>query len=216
MTIIICSLILLSFVNPALEARPRRTPPPTMVRLTLPQIKTQDDDWSCGVNSATRVLKYYGHDVSYDQLRTTRKKKFSIPLLNRLPFANRSVPLYRFGTRPGGVQDILEKYLKRSRVQSEVDLTRIFQILRMKKPIIVLIRPKDQVRKLPLGKSITLPRLHWIVVSGFDSSQRLIYYYDTTGNDERTYSFDQFLARWNWDHKLLKTGLRFRPRTLVY
>lgn len=186
------------------------------LRLTLPRVKSQDDDWSCGINSSTRVLKYYGHNVTYDQLRTIRKKKFQIPVLNRLPFARGSVPLYRFGTRPGGVRDILNIYRRGTRIEEETQLSRVLSILRLKKPVITLIRPNNVTRSLPFGKTITLPTLHWIVVSGFDEDQKKIYYYDTTGNNERSYTYDQFMTRWNWDHKLFRMGLRFKPRTIVY
>ena len=190
--------------------------PVRSIRLKMPWVKTQDDNWSCGINSSTRVLKYHGNNVTYDQIRDIRKKKFRIPLLNRLPFARGSVPLYQLGTRPGGVRDLLNIYRRGSRVETGIQLSRILQILRLKKPVIALIRPNDRTQKLPFGKTISLPLLHWIVISGFDEDQRKIYYYDTYANNERSYSYERFLQRWNWDHKLISVGLKFKPRTIVY
>ena len=194
------------------QAPPVATPPqaatlPRSVRLTLPTVKSQDDDWSCGVNSSARVLKFYGHNVTYDQLRNLRKRKFQIPLLNRLPFARGSVPFYRFGTRPGGVKELVNIYRRDVQILEQTQLANILHVLRQNRPVISLIKPDDITRKLPFGRQIRLPVLHWIVVSGFDEDQRRIYYYDTNGNSERSYTYDQFMARWNWNHRLFRTEI---------
>lgn len=210
---------LLNRANTIPVATPTPSPVTTLsrsIRLTLPPVKSQDDDWSCGVNSSARVLKYYGYNVTYDQLRDLRKKKFQIPVLNRLPFARGSLPFYRFGTRPGGVRELLNIYKRDNQILEQTQMTSILQVLRQNKPVITLIRPDDITRSLPFGRKITLPVLHWIVVSGFDEDQKKIFYYDTNGNSERSYTYDQFMARWNWSHRLFSTGLRFKPRTIVY
>ena len=62
--------------NLNLKTPKRSSPALTQKRLVLPAVKTQDDDWSCGVNSATRVLKFHGHNVNYDQMREIRKRSF--------------------------------------------------------------------------------------------------------------------------------------------
>ncbi|NJL41290.1 MAG: hypothetical protein HC899_34675 [Leptolyngbyaceae cyanobacterium SM1_4_3] len=36
------------------------------VSIGLPSTGNQDDNWSCGPNSAARVLAFYGHDVDYN------------------------------------------------------------------------------------------------------------------------------------------------------
>ncbi len=185
-------------------------------RLVLPAVKTQDDDWSCGVNSATRVLKFHGHNVNYDQMREIRKKKFRIPLVNRLPFARGSTPLYKLGTRPGGIVELLKIHRRNSFSESQSSLNRIKQLLRFNRPVITLIRPSDRKINLPFGKKLTLPSLHWIVVSGYDEKLKRIYYYDTYANEERYYSEERFMERWDWNHRLIKHALRFKPRTLVY
>ena len=194
----------------------RRSPLPNEKRLVLPPVKTQDDDWSCGVNSATRVLKFHGHNVNYDQMRQIRKKKFRIPLVNRLPFARGSTPLYKLGTRPGGVVELLKIHRRNSFSESQSSLKRLKQLLRFNRPVITLIRPSDRKINLPFGKKLTLPSLHWIVVSGYDEKLKRIYYYDTYANEERYYSEEKFMERWDWNHRLIKHALRFKPRTLVY
>jgi len=188
----------------------------TQKRIVLPAVKTQDDDWSCGINSATRVLKFHGHNVNYDQMREIRKKKFQIPLVNRLPFARGSTPLYRLGTRPGGVVELLKIHRRNSYSETQSSLSRIKQLLRFNRPVIALIRPSDRKINLAFGKKLTLPSLHWIVVSGYDQKLKRIYYYDTYANDERYYSEDRFMERWDWNHKLIKHALRFKPRTIFY
>ena len=170
----------------------RRNPLPNEKRLVLPPVKTQDDDWSCGVNSATRVLKFHGHNVNYDQMRQIRKKKFRIPLVNRLPFARGSTPLYKLGTRPGGVVELLKIHRRNSFSESQSSLKRLKQLLRFNRPVITLIRPSDRKINLPFGKKLTLPSLHWIVVSGYDEKLKRIYYYDTYANEERYYSEEKF------------------------
>lgn len=185
-------------------------------RLTLPQVQTQDDNWSCGINSATRLLKYYGHEVTYAQLREIRKQKFQVPLVKRLPFARQPAPLYKLGTRPGGVVELLKIHRRNSYSQIGVSLERIKQLIRLNQPVIALIKPANQTVQLPFGKTLSLPALHWIVVSGYDVGLKRIYYYDTIANEERFYSEDKFMERWNWDHRLIRTALQFKPRTIVY
>ena len=202
--------------NLNLKTPHRPTPDLTQKRLVLPAVKTQDDDWSCGVNSATRVLKFHGHNVNYDQMREIRKKKFRIPLVNRLPFARGSTPLYKLGTRPGGVVELLKIHRRNSFTEAQSSLARIKQLLRFNRPVITLIRPSDRKINLAFGKKLTLPSLHWIVVSGYDEKLKRIYYYDTYANEERYYSEEKFMGRWDWNHRLIKHALRFKPRTLVY
>lgn len=185
-------------------------------RLVLPTVKLQDDNWSCGINSATRVLKYYGHQVNYDALREIRKSKFQVPLIKRLSFARKPTPLYKLGTRPGGVVELLKIHRRNSYSQIGTTLERIKQLIRLNRPVIALIKPANQTVKLPFGKSVSLPALHWIVVSGYDDNLKRIYYYDTIANEERYYSETKFMERWNWNHKLIKHALQFKPRTIVY
>ncbi|MEE2924265.1 MAG: hypothetical protein VX619_05735, partial [bacterium] len=135
--------------NLNLKTPNRPSPDLTQKRLVLPAVKIQDDDWSCGVNSATRVLKFHGHNVDYDQMREIRKKKFRVPLINRLPFARGSTPLYRLGTRPGGVVELLKIHRRNSFSETQSSLARIKQLLRFNRPVITLIRPSD--RKINLA-----------------------------------------------------------------
>jgi hypothetical protein len=39
--------------------------------MELPDTGAQNDGWSCGPNSAARILRYYGHDVNYATVRTS-------------------------------------------------------------------------------------------------------------------------------------------------
>ena len=143
------------------------------------------------------------------------EKKFRVPLINRLPFARGSTPLYRLGTRPGGVVELLKIHRRNSFSETQSSLARIKQLLRFNRPVITLIRPSDRKIKLAFGKKLTLPSLHWIVVSGYDEKLKRIYYYDTYANEERYYSEERFMERWDWNHKLIKHALRF-SQDLVY
>ena len=47
--------------------------------IQLPDTGAQNDGWSCGPNSAARVLSYYGHDVNYATVRAATDKKLFLP-----------------------------------------------------------------------------------------------------------------------------------------
>ncbi|HET9235953.1 MAG TPA: hypothetical protein VFO10_01810 [Oligoflexus sp.] len=52
-------------------------------QMGLPGVEVQDTDWSCGVNSSTRMLKAYGHSVNYQNLKQEfGKLSFSVPLVS--------------------------------------------------------------------------------------------------------------------------------------
>ncbi|MEG4209572.1 hypothetical protein [Microcoleus sp. S13_B4] len=46
--------------------------------LTLPSTGNQDDSWSCGPNSAARVLAFYGNRVDYDSVRSVAQSDHGI------------------------------------------------------------------------------------------------------------------------------------------
>jgi hypothetical protein len=56
--------------------------------IQLPDTGAQNDSWSCGPNSAARILRYYGHDVNYATVRAATDKKLFLPQKFRNPLDN--------------------------------------------------------------------------------------------------------------------------------
>ncbi|MFN5729713.1 MAG: hypothetical protein ACK48D_24015, partial [Pseudanabaena sp.] len=67
--------------------------------IQLPDTGAQNDSWSCGPNSAARILRYYGHDVNYATVRAATDKKLFLPQKFRNPLDNRWIEV-RTGTPP--------------------------------------------------------------------------------------------------------------------
>lgn len=55
------------------------------VNANLPDTGSQNDNWSCGPNSAARVLRFYGHNVDYNQVRSAVNKEFILPPSVKVP-----------------------------------------------------------------------------------------------------------------------------------
>lgn len=206
------------------RSRPRRyvRSIASSVRLTMPAVDKQDDSWSCGINSSARVLKYYGHDVSYKGLREKRKAPFqasgpvekvlnATPIIKKIPH---EIPIYKLGTKPTDVRNILRQYRRNVWVRKHTSLSLIKAVLQSNRPVITLIRPSKKTFEAgPI--EIQLPTLHWIVVSGYDRDKALIYYYDTYANDERSMTEKVFLEKWDWDIPGMG-ALGVHSRTVVY
>ncbi|TYQ30214.1 C39 family peptidase [Pseudanabaena sp. UWO310] len=163
-------------------------PPP----LQLPDTGAQDDSWSCGPNSAARILRYYGHDVDYAMVREATDKKLFLPQKIRNPFTNQWIEV-RTGTPPLTLQQVMQRWegdhVKKS---PQTSFNRLLNLLRSGKPAIALVRVGSL--KVPYVGSI--PYLHWIAVTGVDPQNQQIYYTDT---NSQTYmlSYQDFQTRWN-------------------
>ncbi|MBT3785756.1 hypothetical protein HOF92_12330 [bacterium] len=183
------------------------------IRLKLPKIATQNDKWSCGIRSSTRVLKFRGVEVSYDEVQELRKKRFGIPLIKK------NLPFYKAGTRPKGVCRVLKHYLDECEVKTKANIDWLTTLLSQYTPVITLLQVGDNkgvFGNLPLLSRVKpIPALHWVVVSGFDRKKERIYYYDTYANDERSYSYKEFKKKWLWSNKM-SSVLGFKKGTIVY
>src|SRR5262249_59932899 len=60
-------------------------------QMYVPTDQPQDDDWSCGPNSVSRVLRYYGIDASYQDVRNFQQE--DTDLVSRV----------HLGSRPGSL-----------------------------------------------------------------------------------------------------------------
>jgi hypothetical protein len=145
------------------------------VVMTLDTTQPQTDDWSCGPNSLTRVLRYYGFNVLYRDVRNATQ-------------SDSLVSEFHLGTTPATLRDLMSRWVPAT-LEQETSLERVLQVLATGKPVIALIQSGTLVG--------SVPNLHWIALRGFDLGRQEIYYTDTDGGNY-TFSFADFQAAWNW------------------
>jgi len=178
-------------------------------RVQLPAVDPQSDRWSCGPNSATRLLRFYGHEVNYSQIKQLTAKK----LLFVAQFRGQEIGT---GTPPRVLQEVVNAWEKgNAKLRQNAQLNDLLQVLEQGKPAIALVR----VRNLSLGK-LTIPALHWITVTGFDPQAQVIYYTDTNSQNYQI-SYAEFERQWqlNLSQNPVTAILKLNgvvPRTFVW
>ena len=150
------------------------------VFISMPPVAAQDDSWSCGPNSAARMLKRYGFPVTYASLREDARDISALPAIG-------------IGLPPKPLRDLLSLYHPNAAFETEVSFERVRELLRSGRPVIALIQTRDQN---VLG--VTIPILHWIVLAGFDDVSEEVSYYDTRDNWPRTRGYTEFRKLWDW------------------
>jgi len=160
--------------------------------IQLPDTGAQNDGWSCGPNSAARILRYYGHDVNYAIVRAATDKKLFLPQKFRNPLDNQWIEV-RTGTPPQTLQQVMQRWEgDRVKKSPQTSFNRLINLVRSGKPVIALVR----VGSLSIPYLGSIPYLHWIAVTGADPVSKQIYYTDT---NSQTYSlsYQDFQTRWN-------------------
>ncbi len=160
--------------------------------MELPDTGAQNDGWSCGPNSAARILRYYGHDVNYATVRAATDKKLFLPQKFRNPLNNQWIEV-RTGTPPQTLQQVMQRWEgDRVKKSPQTSFNRLVNLVRSGKPAIALVR----VGGLAVPFVGSIPYLHWVVVTGADPQSQQIYYTDT---NSQTYSlsYEDFQTRWN-------------------
>ena len=160
--------------------------------IQLPDTGSQNDSWSCGPNSAARILRYYGHDVNYATVRAATDKKLFLPQKFRNPLNNQWIEV-RTGTPPQTLQQVMQRWEgDRVKKSPKTSFNRLINLVSSGKPAIALVR----VGSLSIPYIGSIPYLHWIAVTGADPARQQIYYTDT---NSQTYSlsYQDFQARWN-------------------
>jgi hypothetical protein len=211
------------------------------VSLTLPSTGNQDDSWSCGANSAARVLSYYGHGVNYNTARDVAQFEHGI-IPTRLCVGSGILRTcvntggLKTGLEPNEVRSVLSNWEGgNAKYESGADLNKIKRLLSQGKPVIVL-RRVGSIK--PGGVFGTWPAMHWVAVHGYNDQKRKIYFTETkeqcdgggacefqTGekcngvNCELPY--DRFMSEWDWrigDGLASETFHRkgVKPRTIVW
>jgi uncharacterized protein YvpB len=174
-------------------------------RMQLPFVSKQRDGWSCGLHTATRLLKYRQYDINYETLKTQRK-------ITALWLESDQGPY----TLPHALEKILRYSHSDSWWMTNVKFDVIRNLLRQKKPVAALIAMKGNTFKVKLGdKRLEVPATHWVAVSGFDDARKIIYYYDPLKEGEQQESYDKFLEVWDTQAEDY-VGKNYDPLLLTY
>jgi hypothetical protein len=211
--------------------------------IPLPKQANQDDTWTCGANSASRVLKYYGHNVSYPEVRGVAQKdhgiiptevcigggKTCIPWTNictEKPKECFNTSTLKTGLESEEVRKILARWEGgNAKLSTRASFEDLKARVREGKPVIVLKRVGSfQPGKRELGVKLfgTWPAMHWVTVHGFNEGAQRIYYTDTETNSRvEDQSYSDFLSQWDWrigDGLANETiwGKGIRPKTMVW
>ncbi len=143
------------------------------VTIAMDNDQTQTDNFSCGPNSGSRLLRSYGIDASYATLR--RKVKAESLLFK-----------CHLGTRPSVLLKVLRKFKSDLGMDTNASLVNVLDFLRSGKPVIALIASRNRT-------------LHYVALNGFDLDSGTIRYVDTNGG-RGSYTFAEFEHRWKWEN----------------
>ncbi|PZO42146.1 MAG: hypothetical protein DCF19_07845 [Pseudanabaena frigida] len=205
-TLVVASVAIATTATPATSAiatlkRPHAKQNPEQIQLAssgssqpidLPDTGAQNDGWSCGPNSAARILRYYGHDVDYTVVRAATDKKLFLPQRMRNPFTNQWIEV-RTGTPPLTLQQVMQKWEgDRVKKSPQTSFNKLINLVQSGKPAIALVR----VGSFSIPYIGSIPYLHWIAVTGADSQRQQIYYTDTNSQNY-SLSYKDFQTRWN-------------------
>jgi len=150
------------------------------VRIRVPTDQPQNDGWSCGPNSASRLLRAYGQNVSYAQARSFTRHDGNL------------VSWATLGTPPSALLDTLRHWKPDSSKEERSNLQRVIDLLKQSKPVIALVSLR---KKSIFGGSVGV--LHYVVLSGVDTAAQRLHYVDTDGV-AKSWTYAQFEAKWTW------------------
>jgi uncharacterized protein YvpB len=193
------------------------------VWLTLPSTGNQDDSWSCGPNSAARVLAFYGNRVDYGSVRSIAQRDHGIiptkvcvgigPLKKCFNTSE-----FKTGLEPSEIRDVMNRWEGgNAKYVSGANLDQLKSLLSQGKPVLVLRRVGSFK---PGGIFGTWPEMHWVTVHGFNEQEKKIYYTETNGETYQK-SYDEFLSEWDWrigaglaSETFYQKGVK--PKTMVW
>jgi hypothetical protein len=167
---------------------------------TLDSGYPQNDGWSCGPNSATRFLRHYGYNVTYGQMKDLGRDavtfiniRIPIPFL---PDIRIKVGLddLGLGMPPPALRDILQQFKPDVNLEVGTSFERVLELIGQGKPVIALLKVGD-VEIIPRLEAA--PKLHYVVLNGFDLATQTIFYTNTNGS-RQSMSFNEFNRQWDW------------------
>jgi hypothetical protein len=204
----------------------------------LPKQSNQDDTWTCGANSASRVLKYFGHNVSYPDVRGVAQNDHGIIPTEVcvgggkvcLPFTDVCTEKpkkcfntgeFKTGLEPDEVRQVLARWEGgNAKLSTRASFEELKARIQEGKPVLTLLRVGSF--KPAGGIFGTWPEMHWVTVHGFNETTQDIYYTDTQDNSVvRQQSYSEFQGQWDWsigDGLANETiwGKGVRPKTMVW
>jgi len=162
----------------------------------------QTDGSTCGPNSASRLLRAYGHAVAYAAM---------VALMRRHSWTIH----FGLGSTPRALAQAMRTIRPETELQQDTPFERILELVADQKLVLALIREERSIWALG-----SFPALHWITVYGFEQSTETIFMRDTNGQD-RHECYRDFRDRWEW---LLPWGIPrwaldaagVRGRTIIY
>ncbi|HJZ89452.1 MAG TPA: C39 family peptidase, partial [Gemmataceae bacterium] len=161
------------------------------VEITVPGGSPQNDSWSCGPNSASRLLRSYGIGVSYDTLKADAQN-------------SNIISQYGLGTPPPSLQSIMKKYKSDVHLASNASFQSVLDRLGEGRPVIALLGWGETTvpvfepwSPVPVEFDTAPDTLHYVCLTGFDMSSSTIFYTDTNGA-AKSMSFSAFQKKWNW------------------
>jgi Ca2+-binding RTX toxin-like protein len=184
------------------------------VRITVDGLDPQNDSWSCGPNSAARLLRSYGINASYEALRS------QVQELSQTAD-------YGMGTPCPELHQLMNQYKPGSQIQQGANFQTILNVLAQGRPMVALIGSGEvtvpvvvPVAGIPIVITATAPdTLHYICLTGFDSATQTIFFTDTDGL-QKSYSYGDFQAKWEWpaDGVIYDTlkSLGIKKRTIIW
>jgi RTX calcium-binding nonapeptide repeat (4 copies)/Peptidase_C39 like family len=179
------------------------------VEITVPDGSAQTDGWSCGPNSGSRLLRSYGYNVSYSQLRADAQQ-------------SNIISDYGLGTPPPSLREIIGKYKPGTQLQSGADFNSILARLGEGRPVVALIGWGSVPVPSPIPfvfVDLAPEALHYICLTGFDMASDTLYYMDTNGVSKQM-SFTEFQDKWDWTATGavygFMYGLGIRKQTMIW
>ncbi|MBW7876774.1 MAG: C39 family peptidase [Candidatus Cloacimonetes bacterium] len=152
--------------------------------IRMPDMHAQEEYNTCGTHNMARYLKHIGYTVNWDAFleRATDRSFFK-------PFATTDVT----GTMPRAARSFLRQYNPYFQLKEGGTIIDIVKNLVNNRPVMVLIR-------CGFMAGGAAPSMHWIMLVGYDTKKRLLYFYDTGGNGIKQTSWDQFRTNHNFDN----------------
>jgi hypothetical protein len=180
----------------------------------VPDGAAQNDNWSCGPNSASRFLRWYGVPVGYSTARLCARLDGDL------------LSLAGMGTRPETLRDLIARWKPDVQMQERVDanlgIEPVLDLLARGKPVIALVNVGGYITEDfgPFETGTVPEKLHWVVLTGFNRATQTITYMNTNGQ-QGTWTFAEFMQKWNFTASgaagdFLTGTLGVRERTIIY
>ncbi|WP_435008999.1 C39 family peptidase [Tundrisphaera lichenicola] len=167
--------------------------------------------YTCGPNSAMRLLMAYGFRLS--GVAENEQASSIYKLMRNFARTEGLLTNLGFGTSPAALRDALRNVRPSTQLEQGVSIDRVLQLLEQGRPVIALIRVPGSVW---VGGSF--PMLHYVTLRGFDRGTQQVLINDN--GQERSQDIAGFRAQWEWSigwgiPKMALDGFGVRGRTIL-